>query len=282
MDRMQRGRAWLAVAASVAIAGCSLLTDSSGLSDGAVATNEGGTGTDAALESSATADGSVDGLVEAGPSSDCTGTHFFCTDFDKKALTDEWDVVTPGNGTLERNMASSVSPPFALLVSHPSGNPESTPLVTKTLPASSIGGLRCRFNYRRDSIDPDGVLVVLMVDFNTQTSEHLFVEIKDGQSNGRVYLAAIQPDGGTLDDFPTVPTFATSLGSWAAVDWTLDLRAMRSTLKSDMNLIDQRPIPAFDVAKVVSIKLALGLGNHIAPQSPWQVRYDDFVCDTLP
>lgn len=281
--RMRRARACCALAASLAIGGCSLLTDVGGLSGGAVATGEGGTlGADAEAESSASGDGGVDALVEAAPSADCTGTHFFCTDFDKKSLTEEWDVVTAGKGTLDRDMTASVSMPFSLLVTHPEGNLATAPIVAKTLPASGIGGLRCRFNYRRDMVESTGVLVVLTVDFNTSTTEHLFVEIKDGQDKGRVYLAAIQPDGGTLDDFPIVPTFSTSIGSWAAVDWNLDLRALRSTLKSNGKLIDEGAVPAFDVARVVSIKLTLGLGNFIAPQGPWQVRYDDFVCDTLP
>ena len=288
---MPRFRAWAVGTAAVTIAGCSLTTDLTGFSNGAGASGEGGTapttsdGAAGPTDASTATDGEATVSGDAAePSSDCTGAHFFCTDFDKQALADEWNVVTPGSGTLERNMAASFSMPFSLVMTHPGGVPQATPKVTKTLPATAIGGLRCRFRYRRDKVDPDGVLVILVVDFNTATSEHLFVEIKDGDSNGRVYLNATQPDGGSIDDFPTVPTFSTALGSWASVDWTLDLRALRSTLKSDTKVIDQRPIPNFDVSRVNSIGFSLGLGNFsfVPASSPWQVRYDDFVCDTLP
>ena len=283
---MRAGRACLAGAAALAIAGCSLLTEVGGLSGGPTGGNEGGTlaAVDATSDAPAAPDGDAAALVDAvAPSTDCTAKHFFCTDFDKLALADEWDVVAPGNGTIDRNMAAAVSMPFSLLVTHPNGNPAAAPVLTKTLPApAGANGLRCRFQYRRDVVESTGVLVILKIDFGTDTSEHLFAELKEGQTKARVYLAATQSDGGVIDDFPTVPTFSAALGSWASVEWVLDLRNLRSTLKSGTKLIDQRPIPPIAVERVTNVKLSIGLGNFVAPQSPWQVRYDDFVCDALP
>jgi hypothetical protein len=287
-EPMRGARAWLAATAAFAIAGCSLLTETGGLAGPAdPSSNEGGTlaASDAMTDAAAAADGDAAVLVDSSPpSTDCSGKHFFCTTFDKGALSDEWDVVAPGNGTIDRNMAAAVSLPFSLLVTHPAGNPGATPILTKTLPSPAGGGdgLRCRFQYRRDVVESAGVLVVLMIDFSTATSEHLFVEIKDGLTEGRVYLEAKQQDGGVLADFPTIPTFSAPLGTWASVEWTLDLRNLSSTLKSDAKVIDQRPIPHIDVENVTSGKLSLGLGNFAEPASPWQVRFDDFVCDVLP
>ena len=276
-------RCLAATSAAATLVGCTLLTDLSGFSSATVVTSGDGSAPndtlEASTEASADAADATDSVTP--PSSDCATSHFFCTNFDQRPLVDEWDVVAPGNGTVDRIMAASVSAPFSLVVTHPDGNPAAAPRLTKTIPATGIGGLRCSFRYRRDMVDNNGVLVVLIVDFKTATSEHLFAEIKDGKTAGRVYLAATQPDGGVIDDFPIIPTFASPLASWASVEWTLDLRALRSTLTRDKELIDQRSIGNFAAAQVTDVKLSLGLGNFRAPASPWQVRFDDFVCEAL-
>jgi len=166
-------------------------------------------------------------------------------------------------------------------MTHPIGG-GGTPAVAKTVAATGIGGLKCSFSYRRDEVDEAGVLVVLMADFNTTSNEHFFAEIKDGKTQGRVYLAVTAPDKTVTADFPVVPTFSTSPGKWANVEWTLDLRGKRSTLNSNGKLIDQRPFGTFTPANLTSVKLTLGLGNFSDPTAPWRVRYDDFVCDALP
>jgi len=293
---MRTGYACFTVLAAIVVgAGCSLVTDLNGFTSRADDANsspdaESSPGGDASgAVPPPPLDGSTSPPTDAGdpreagaPLSLCSGTHFFCTDFDTRVLTSDWDLVAAGDGTVDRNTGAAKSMPYSLEMTHPIGNPGGTPVVAKTLPAAGIGGLKCSFSYRRDDVDDVGVIVVLMVDFNTSGSEHLFAEIKDGKTQGRVYLAATAPDGIVTDDFPIVPTFAPSPGAWAKVEWTLDLRAKRSTLASDGKLLDQRPFGTFTPANLTTVKLSLGLGNFKAPTSPWRVRFDDFVCDAVP
>ena len=279
-----------AVFGALALAGCSLLTDLDGFTPPSGAPDgggrEGGTtppplgGAEAGADALAPGDGSA---MDAGPQALCAGKHVFCTNFDDAELLARWDTVSPGKGGIVRDGEASTSAPYSLLVTHPKTNLGDVPWVTKTVPLAAPKGLRCRFKYRRAEVDHDGVLVLFMIDFNTDTQEHFFAEVKDGFTEGRVYLNAKTADGTEHDDFPVIPTVSTALHDWADVDWTLDFApgAPKSTLKRDGDLVDERRMPDFDPARVTSVKLWLGLGDFTEPTSTWIVRYDDLVCDAL-
>jgi hypothetical protein len=127
----------LAAFASAVVAACSIVTDLSGLSGGAV--------TDGGTESGSPTDApSGDGTVTTDAGTDasdaarlCSQPHEFCTDFDDGALADGWTSanVDP-KGAIERSTARSASAPasfHATIARRAAGDIEYA-LLTKSLP----------------------------------------------------------------------------------------------------------------------------------------------------
>lgn len=268
---------------------CSLLTDLSGLSGGAgvagdAASPPPASGLDAAggTEGGTTTDAALDGPPSTTPLCGGSAKHVLCTTFDDRDLDADFDLVTPGLGTIARNGDQWVSRPFSLRITHPGGLPASTPAVQKAVALTGLGGLRCRLRYRRE-LTGGGVLVLFVVELKTGTPERLFAELKDGNTNGRIYLNTTAPDGGVIDDFPTIPTFSAAGTGWANVEWTLNFETSKSLLRSDSVDIDSRTFAPIDGSKVTSAVFTVGLGNFNfgVADSPWRVRVDDLVCDAL-
>ena len=277
-----------AIGVACSLGACSLFTELDGLTSGARAVADGGGGPDSGPDSApigndggptADADSGNDGGASTLSLCEAEANHFFCMDFDRLALSQEFDDHAGGAGSVTRDTTRAFSLPGSLGMGRPEGSPSATPFARKARSVAAMAGLSCKFRYRRDQAG-GGVVVLLIVEMKTAT-ERLFAEIKDGPSQGRLYLETTAPDGGTASDFPIIPTVSAPSPAWANVEWTLDLAAAQSVLRRDGAKIDSRNLPASIAGKNVMVTMTLGLGNFQAPTSSWQVNVDDFVCDTM-
>ncbi len=272
--------------ASLLAGGCSVLNDLSGYAGPANASSDDAS--DARGATDAAPAPTIDATTEAGDGSTATldapcatGTkHLFCASFDGASTDDAFDALSPGNGSIGPDDGASVTPMRSLLITHAAGKLAVTPRGQRTIAVSGLDGLRCRMKYRRDLVG-GGVLVLFIAEIRTSSGERLFAEIKDGTTEGRVYLESTLADGGVIGDFPVVPTVSVPGTGWATVDWTLDTKMGQSRLKRGDAEIDVRSFTPVPTAKITSVVLTVGLGDFAAPTSPWAVRVDDLVCDAL-
>jgi hypothetical protein len=280
-----RGRAAL-TAGLGALAGCTLLVDTSGLTGGSSDAPDASTSSDATADAVDEGDGprdapleEADAATDAPPASDahaplgeagCTGTvHDFCDDFDHGALGAAWTRTFQIGGAFTLDPLA-VSPPSSLLATAADGGSENLILVKNF--AGATKGIRCQVALRVDAYD--NYTDVLHVDF-TVAGEAYFVRVGLG-GGGTLNEYGQLPDGGerVRNNWPFQQPPA---GQW--VDVVLDIDGDPNAGAATL---------AVDGAQVLSVALspptdATGINVELGAINTfplaWRAHYDNVACD---
>lgn len=256
-----------------AIAACS----SFGSSGGGGATP----GPDAESDAPAADAPGSDGAAPVDSGSPCVGAeHLFCVDFDDRSFGA--GNVSPGDGLLALDDASSTSPPLALVVDAPPPQLGAGPLFVfdSTEPAKTID---ISFAFRRDQYGDEEVASVAGLTLETVPAQ-VGIGIESSPSNGNLSSGGNwKADSGTLPYHQSdTAALAPPKGTWARVHLHVDNAGSSPSAKLEIDGALQASV-ALDVGGVPSsFRVTWGNGRSVfAPDAGAHLvtRYDDLVVD---
>lgn len=259
--------AWMA-----SIAGCSLLTETDGLSGGSSGAVDAAA--DAATDAlSATDAGATDAHDAESGATSCAAGELFCADFDEGAVEKGWDGLSSATGSITADGETFVSPLRSAFVSIPT-----TPAYVQGIKLSktmlgTFQTMRCSFAMYRGQIgtgDLTFAKLEVSTKDNNQISLNLSTRPTEGDFSVRRYDAATDT---TIPKDVTAP-IAFPVGAWHTVVLEIDRSSARLFVDGTMNA----SVLHEESGEPTSALFMLG-GIEIAKNDqPWKLRFDDVRC----
>lgn len=275
---MFRRRACFTPLLGSALAGCSLLTDLSGLSNGAAPSLVADGSTDAGADGLALTDAPIDADAE----SFCSRLprHDLCADFDQSdQVGSAFDTYAAGGGSMTLSSASPKSSPRSLVASMPGVGAGRGPGLVKRL-VEKGARLRCELDVRREGTGSDGSFALLRVDLEGTDGLTFALEMKQSRTRHYFFAKTYYVDGGgtqaNIDDAFPPP---------AELAWTHYVLEIDTSKQRLLNLVDE--VTALDRAwplpsEIAAATIEIGLTVVSRGTTTWSQSMDNVVCDILP